>query len=378
MKVVLIDDEYRALNYLEFQLSKIAQVDIIGKFADPLEGQSYTLEHDVDLLFMDIHLPEVNGIELAERLIQCKPHLHIVFVTAYDNYAIKAFELNALDYMLKPVSMNRLLKTLERIPKRLSEESAPLQSNPNRMMQMRLFQQALLKSDHSPYVPIRWRTTKAQELFLYLLQHRGLLLRKSSLIDMLWPEYEPDRSLPLLYTTVYHIRKTLGEFGEHFQIENLTDGYILTLQNVSLDVEEWENAVNSALPVTEQSIHTLERAMLLYTGDYLQQLEYWWVESERHRLKVLWLRASLQMTEYYSSHGQLDKALKTCTEICDRQPQAEEGHWALMKLYASSNHHLAVHDQYQLLTAILQEELNERPGRLIIEWYNRWIEENKE
>ena len=70
----------------------------------------------MDIVFLDIQIPEINGIELAEQLLEMKPKLSIVFVTAYDNFAIKAFELNALDYILKmPVRKERLLNTVERI-----------------------------------------------------------------------------------------------------------------------------------------------------------------------------------------------------------------------------------------------------------------------
>lgn len=123
MKVILIDDEELALDYFEHQLKSLSDFEIIGKYTNPLEGKKAIEEQDVDLVFLDIQTPELNGLELAEQLLQKKPILPIIFVTAYDEYALKAFELNALDYLLKPVSKNRLLKTIQRIEQEFNENA---------------------------------------------------------------------------------------------------------------------------------------------------------------------------------------------------------------------------------------------------------------
>src|SRR5690606_2041089 len=103
MKAIIIDDERLALNYVEYQLQQITDVQIVGKYTDPHLGKEHVFRESVDIVFLDIHMYEINGIELAEQLLERKPRMNIVFVTAYDDYAIKAFELNAVDYILKPV-----------------------------------------------------------------------------------------------------------------------------------------------------------------------------------------------------------------------------------------------------------------------------------
>jgi len=356
MKVILLDDENLALKYLENQLQHIANVNIVGKFMDPISCKQALLHEEVDLVFMDIHLPEMDGIELAEQILEIKPKLNIVFVTAYDDYAIKAFELNALDYVLKPVGKERLLKTLKRIQER-EEEAAVDQVPTVQTLRVQLFQQFSIATENGRVAPVRWRTTKAQELFLYLLQHRGHLIRKSVLIDILWPEFEPEKAYSQLYTAVYHIRKTLEPFRDHIKIANVTDGYILNTDNVLLDVEEWENQISSGQPVNADTIEEYEQVMGLYRGDYLQELDGWWVESERHRLKLLWIRTSFQMAEWYTECGQPMKAVDTYREICERHPQVEEAHFALMRIYASMNSRLSVHRQYRMLETALMEEM---------------------
>ncbi|WP_044477999.1 response regulator [Paenibacillus antibioticophila] len=374
MKVILVDDEHLALNYLEHQLRKVSEIEICGKFADPYEGKRFALAEELDVVFLDIHLPEINGIELAEQLLQDKPQLNVVFVTAYDEYAIKAFELNALDYVMKPVRKERLEITLRRIQERLGSrpQRREPRSEPGEPLRIRMFQQLQIETRDRQIAPVRWRTTKAQELFLYLLQYRGQLVRKSALIDLLWPEYEPGRAFSQLYTAVYHIRKTLEPFGEHVHISSATDGYMLHLENVRLDVEEWERFTASGTPLHEGTVADYEVALDICQGDYLQDYEYWWAESERYRLKSLWLQIATQLAEWHASHGGLEQALKRYQHICDRYPLAEEAHFALMKLYALLDNHALVHRQYRRLEEVLAEELNEPPSPLIAKWYRDW------
>ena len=128
----------------------------------------------------------MNGIELAERLLEHEPGLIVVFVTAYQEYAVKAFEVNAIDYILKPVRFDRLSKTMNRIIN--SNTVSFYHADSLKPLKMTLFKQVMIEELQTAghFSLIQWRTTRAQELFLYLLQHRGQLVRKSFIVDSLW------------------------------------------------------------------------------------------------------------------------------------------------------------------------------------------------
>ncbi|WP_167333236.1 LytR/AlgR family response regulator transcription factor [Brevibacillus agri] len=122
-------------------------------------------------VFLDIQMPERNGIELAERILQEHPDTAIIFVTAYDEYAIKAFELNALDYLLKPIQYDRLQKTIERLFKsRPPQPASVLQAGTGFL---RCFRSLQMEQAGREPVTIRWKTVKGQEVFAFLLHHRG-------------------------------------------------------------------------------------------------------------------------------------------------------------------------------------------------------------
>jgi len=117
LTAIIVDDEPLALEGLKLRLEKIPEIEVIGEANDG----DYAIElcHSLcpDILFLDLHLPGLNGIEVVQAL-QSDVLPMIVFVSAYGEYAIDAFELNAIDYVMKPVNLGRLQKTVEKIMQR--------------------------------------------------------------------------------------------------------------------------------------------------------------------------------------------------------------------------------------------------------------------
>jgi two-component system LytT family response regulator len=103
-KVILIDDEPLAREIIKAYLKHYDDMEVVQECNDGFEGVKAIQEHQPDLIFLDIQMPKINGFEMLE-LIDKKPD--VIFVTAYDSYAIKAFEANAVDYLLKPVNQQR-------------------------------------------------------------------------------------------------------------------------------------------------------------------------------------------------------------------------------------------------------------------------------
>ncbi|WP_035990449.1 response regulator [Brevibacillus borstelensis] len=376
MKAILIDDEPMALHFLERQLSGMEDLQVVGKFRDPFMGKQAVETSDVDLVFLDIHIPECNGMELANQLLACKPGLHIVFVTAHDDYAIRAFEINALDYILKPVARERLRNTIQRI--RSDREGPAKIDQQTDILKMSLFQQVAIADGEGKPLELRWRTAKGQQLFLYLVQHRGQIVPKTALVDLLWSDLDPDKALQQLYTAVYYIRKTLGPYEEHFTISSSSEGYLMKLEHVQLDVDQFDQFIQSEVAIREDTIQDYESALGLVKGDYLQEHDYVWAESERQRLQSYWVQLALQVVNWYYANHQMEKALVRCLDICHRFPLEEEANLLLMKIYAAQGKHVAVHQQYNRIKELLQAELQEQPSPFLAEWYEQWKEDNKE
>lgn len=115
IRAIVIDDEQLPLQMLEQMLNSSGMAQASATFTKPLEALAYLKENKVDAVFLDIEMPDMDGIELATHILDLQGSIAVVFVTAYNQYAVEAFRLNALDYLLKPVSADRLRETLCRI-----------------------------------------------------------------------------------------------------------------------------------------------------------------------------------------------------------------------------------------------------------------------
>lgn len=118
LKALLIDDEQDALDTLEMDLKKYcaSAVKVIGKYKSPVEGMIAIRRLKPNLVFLDIQMPELSGFEMLEILKDID--FNLVFITAHDDYAVRAFKVSAVDYLLKPVDKNELMAAIEKVKNR--------------------------------------------------------------------------------------------------------------------------------------------------------------------------------------------------------------------------------------------------------------------
>lgn len=115
IRCIVIDDEKPARDELLYYLNADECIEVVGEGKNGLEAIELLNKYRVDVVFTDISMPLMNGIELAQHIASHNLSTQVIFVTAYDEYAIKAFELNAIDYLLKPIRDERIAQTMEKI-----------------------------------------------------------------------------------------------------------------------------------------------------------------------------------------------------------------------------------------------------------------------
>ena len=111
INVIIVDDEPLAQDVLETYIEKIPELNLVEKCSNALEANEALKNHDIALMFLDIQMPQLTGVDFLKTLSH--PPL-VIFTTAYPNYAIEGFELNALDYLLKPISLERFMKAVNK------------------------------------------------------------------------------------------------------------------------------------------------------------------------------------------------------------------------------------------------------------------------
>ncbi len=121
LKALIVDDEYPARQELRFLLSTFSDVEIVGEAANAQEALALIKALDYQVLFLDVSMPGMTGLELGAAIQELPKQPHVIFVTAYDEYAVQAFEVNAVDYLLKPVEPGRLKKAIDKVIKAYQE-----------------------------------------------------------------------------------------------------------------------------------------------------------------------------------------------------------------------------------------------------------------
>src|SRR6478609_1895153 len=124
LSAVIVDDEQLARDELAFLLKNAGEVDVVAQGKNGLEAINLIREHNPDLVFLDVQMPGLDGFGVIKKLLDKKvPLPQIVFSTAFDQYAVRAFEVNAVDYLLKPFDKKRVAESIQRARKKLESAS---------------------------------------------------------------------------------------------------------------------------------------------------------------------------------------------------------------------------------------------------------------
>jgi DNA-binding LytR/AlgR family response regulator len=123
LKAVIIDDEQLAIEELKYLLEPYKEIEVIGTFTNSSEGELFIYSHKPDIIFLDIQMPRRTGLEIAKLLLTSSKPMFLIFVTAYDTYAMDAFDVSATDYLLKPITEKRLAFALEKVMRTFKNSS---------------------------------------------------------------------------------------------------------------------------------------------------------------------------------------------------------------------------------------------------------------
>ncbi|AXH98226.1 response regulator [Sporosarcina sp. PTS2304] len=313
IRAVIVDDEILVLNYLERIVGETDGIQVVGTFTDPEEALVKVPELAPDVLFLDVDMPEMNGIELATALMkeECNEEMAIVFVTAYEQYAIHAFELNAIHYILKPVDP----QSIEEVVKRMYKKRKVEKKEGNKKSEICLFGPVHLRVNNQPTEIL---TAKIEELFALLIMHREKGISKWQIIDILWEDSSLEKSQQNLYTTIYRLKKLLRDAGIHVDLTKKNGMYKITMPDVYCDVIEFDKFFDEKLEINEDNLEAFEHTISLYQGDLFEGKGYIWCIHTIESYYRQYIALVKKVITYYRNHNyenELNKLLHAVKPI---------------------------------------------------------------
>ncbi|MDA3942242.1 MAG: LytTR family transcriptional regulator DNA-binding domain-containing protein [Bacteroidetes bacterium] len=230
IRTLIIKDEAPARLLLQHYLADMEAIDVIGECADGFTGLKAINDNKPDLVILDIQMPKLTGFELIELLDEDMPE--IIFTTAYDQYAIKAFEMNAVDYLLKPFAKDRLKQAVDKVAERFRLKHAPDAAVKNMVNSMHdettTLERIVVKSGHQIHViPIdEMIQLEAQDDYVMIHTAEGRFMKKETMsyLEQHLPADQFIRIHRSHIVSIQHIKK-MEQYGK--------ENYVLILSNGS-------------------------------------------------------------------------------------------------------------------------------------------------
>jgi Response regulator containing CheY-like receiver and SARP domains len=348
IQAIIVEDEQPSLNKLTKLLIESDMIEMKGKFTQPLAALEFLETNKIDAAFLDIEMPDMDGIELANWIIDLQRQVAIVFVTAYNQYAVEAFRLNALDYLMKPVTADRLHETLNRI---VTEKQIRIQPTP---VQIHCFGKFKVTGGNAE---VKFRTEKAKELLAFLIDRQGEFVHRNQICDNLWEEYDGDRALIHFNTTLYYVKKALLQQGVVIQIEHDKGTYRVNVEGVDCDYQQFVDFTTKTGRVDQSNILEYEKLIGIYQGDYLAGTEYSWVERNRQMLKERLIMLVLQVSTYYKAAGDLQKTIDWLKQGLLQEPLHRELNYRLIEVLLLVNDRISAGKYYEIYRNELERKL---------------------
>lgn len=316
----------------------------------------------------------MSGVELAETILAENLETQIVFVTAYDRYAISAFEQAAIDYLLKPLETSRLEKTVQRIRKgksffesvgKSAEEAAGRDAEQaDEPIRIKLLGGVGAMNGRGDY--LKWRTGKEKELFACLALHLHEFVHRDHILDKLWPEEPFHKAKVYLHTCVSYLRREFRQYGLVKAVVYEEEKYMLGSDLLESDYRQLKESLQAMKQASQLSTKELERVLSMYAGPLFMDEDYPWAEPEIRHLDQEIANLRMELLRRYESQGDDARLIKAARVYIQTWPYNEEAYRLLMSGHRRLGQHDEVHRVYRQLTdrfdelAIEPSELTKR------------------
>lgn len=372
MKAIIIDDELMAIELMEIMLKDFDRVELVGSFTSPKKALDALASLDVNVVFLDIEMGDVSGIEFAEKLLSIKEDLEIVFVTAYSKYAIDAFELNVVDYLLKPIGNKRLAKTIERLIEKIEsdrKDETGIKENKNLIVKSFGSFEAYDGSGNLA----KWRTQKAKELLAYLWYNENNPVKKSVILDEVFMDKDLDKATTLLHTTIYQLRKYLRSLGYKNPILYANDSYLLKI-NIDSDISRFEELIKKP----DISPAEITELLDLYRDGFLSYEGYHWSMAKEKHIQDSFVIFLVQCSTKRASEGKYDVLLKRCLDkLYGIDPFNEKTIELLLRYHASVGGSAQVNSFYSEHKRTCKRDLDVEPVESLQRLFRELTEDSR-
>ena len=372
MKILVVDDEPAMLLAMKRLLSNIEGVELAGCFRNAEAALTFVRENVVHLAFLDIQIAEEDGLQLARGLLALRADLDIVFTTSHTEYAIHAYDVYPLDYIVKPISRTRLARTIAKaVDRRGSLSPADGDTAPDRLSVQGL---GSFEVSSKRAGAVHWISKKSMELFAYLLAYGGRSVSKARLLEDLFPDMPLKNAETYLHTAVYQLRKALSPHGFKEMVVSAQEQYRVDIDQADVDFIRFEAAVNACTAIdatNEAAAIALEKQ---YAGDLFEGKSYAWAAMEHERLAILYDAYAKRLASWLLTVERYREAAQIAKKLVLRNEFEEESAMLLLRIFGEMGDRQSLRNHYEQYARLLLQELGLQPSEGCRRLYERYKE----
>ena len=374
IKTIIVDDELPAIEEIEYLLSPYPQFKVEGRYQDPREVLAAITGDEPDLVFLDIDMPYMMGIELALKIQELVEGVTIIFITAHSKYALDAFQAYPLDYILKPVDENRFRRTIGRVLERLADRRRFTSNHEEiRICCFGAFEVIKTAPDVKP-MPLR--SKKMKEIFAYLLQRFEKPISREELLQRFFDGKKDKKTVNYLHVIIYNLRSALESYRVNRRQILIDQDYSLTVAPGICDYVDFVKFIRSKAEINDHNADHVENLIASYRGPYLENEDYDWAVEEREWLEEQYEALHLQLARYYHAGGQLQKAETTLERLLNFNNLSEDGWQALLQLYLAEKDRFEKScflNAYERYFKMLKREFGSKPEERFQKYYQEML-----
>ncbi|MDF9845308.1 MULTISPECIES: response regulator [unclassified Paenibacillus] len=375
MKVVIIDDEKAMHLILKRMLAKVAEVEVVGTFADTAAAYAYITANEVDLILADISMPRENGLEFARRLRESGKDTKLVYITSHKDHALSAFEVYAFDYIVKPVVQERLTQTVQRAMAQVRLERATQSTLEEPGSEVQVNCLGGMEMQSAAGLKTKWKSKKSAEVFAYLLTHKGRLVSRSRLIGDIFDGMPQKNAEVYLNTTIYQLRKLLDTFGLKKNLHSDSQHYGLSLSGVRVDMLIFEEGCRAMTVINETNVKAAIELEQLYRGDLFGDLGFAWAWHEIERLSQMYTAFTRRLCAALLEQEDVGAATRLLLKLLSRNELDEESLMLLLTASARLKNKEAMNRQYSQFAETLRAEIGVSPSLEVKSLYAQLLAE---
>ncbi|MDD3174394.1 MAG: response regulator [Herbinix sp.] len=377
LKAVIVDDEKPSLYLLSKQLEETGEVEIIGSYHLSSEALEMIPQLQPDVVFLEIEMHGLNGIELANTLNQLGIETYVIFITAYPQYALDAFRVYAFHYMLKPIKQSELLETVLRLKKLISPCIKVVPQNKECNTEITYIRcLGSFEVINSKGTLVKWSSKKSKELLAYFIIHKERQLDKWKIGEALWPEDNEEHVNNNFHTTLFRLRDIMQKEGIDLQVGSQKGkkyGYCFQPIEIDCDLFQLDSFMEQYPEINDNSIQGFEQIRRLFRGELFSDIDSLWCLPEKEKYLRMMLHILDAMGNYYIHIGEYNKAYHVISQSLELDYSRERTHQEIFEVFYYLKDKQALINHYQNFANALKRDFATEPDFTTKQVYERYL-----